>query len=76
MFIINLVVYRNGGLLWEQFVYTDVCSCETEVLTGVLCLCEHVRVRSHVLCMCNRDTCHDVCSFLSVDGSKVVVSVK
>ncbi len=26
--------------------------------------------------VCNKDTCHDVCSGLSADGSKVVVSVK
>lgn len=30
----------------------------------------------HAFCMSNRDTCHDVCSRFTVDGSKVVVSVK
>lgn len=39
-------------------------------------MCACVCVCLHVLCLSNRETCHDVCSRFTVDGSKVVVSVK
>lgn len=45
----------------------------------LLCMLGQLRmcfVCLHAFCMSNRDTCHDVCSRFTVDGSKVVVSVK
>lgn len=71
------------GKHYTYYVFSSGFAVHYPLHAGVLCLCERTaqvfvcdRVCLHVLCMCNRDTCQDVSSGLSVDGSKVVVSVK